>query len=98
MDQSSVPELPEYLKEHMDTSEDIFNVLCLVYNERSHDAFRSAVELLMEKKYECVVLDTSEHRAYERDLERAEEERENVKGELRALCERLRFLANDCEP
>lgn len=98
MDQSTTPELPEYLAELIDEADDIFNVLCLVYNETSHDAFRAAVERLMERNYNSTLLDNSEMRAYERDLEKAEEEREDLRGELRTLCERMRALANECEP
>ncbi len=59
--------MKSHLAEQLDEASDIYNVLCLVYNERSHDTFRAAVERLMADKYRCVVLDNSDHRDLEYD-------------------------------
>lgn len=101
-------DLPEYLIKELSDAEDIFNVLCLVYNERSHDAFRAAVERIMENKFECTVLDNTEFAAYESDSRNAAEywqELEKYRGDndvlrdqCRSIAERLRFYANEIEP
>jgi hypothetical protein len=60
-------DVPEYLADKLDDAQDIFNVLCLIYDDQSHDTFRAALERFLYEKFDCTILDTSEHNALMRD-------------------------------
>lgn len=89
MDQSTTPELPEYLIESMADAETYFNALGLLYNERSHDAFRAAVERFMEEKFECAVVDYSEYRMLETDAHDASVENDKLRDQVADLINAL---------
>ena len=87
-------EYPEHLKKQLDTAEDIYNVLCLVYNEATSAEFYAAVERLLREKYVSEVVDQDELKQLLSDSD----ERTRFKDELFSLTRKLHDLAYDFEP
>ena len=86
--------MPEHLAKQLETAEDIYNVLCLVYNEATSAEFYVAVERLLREQFVSEVIDQDELRKLQSDAD----ERSRFKDELFRLTQKLRDLAYDFEP